>query len=73
MQKQQGNAALPSEKEGAHREKKKGHLIAHSTPVRTELISERAYWLFEERGCVHGYDLEDWYTAEKQLTDELLN
>ena len=32
-----------------------------------ETIAKRAYQLFEERGCAHGSDKEDWITAEKEL------
>ena len=30
-----------------------------------EKIEKRAYELYEERGRQDGYDLEDWYKAEK--------
>jgi Protein of unknown function (DUF2934) len=30
-------------------------------------IAKRAYQIFEKRGCKHGFDLEDWKTAEKEL------
>jgi len=30
-------------------------------------ISKRAYELFERRGCAHGFDLEDWITAEREF------
>jgi hypothetical protein len=30
-------------------------------------IAKRAYQLFERRGCAHGFDLQDWVTAEKEL------
>jgi hypothetical protein len=29
-------------------------------------IAKRAYELFERRGCAHGFDLEDWITAENE-------
>ena len=32
-----------------------------------ERISQRAYDNFVERGCVDGYDLDDWLTAEREL------
>ena len=28
-------------------------------------IASIAYELFESRGCVHGYDLDDWLNAER--------
>lgn len=33
-----------------------------------ELIRLRAYELFEQRGCEHGHDLEDWLQAETEVT-----
>ena len=31
------------------------------------VIATRAYELFLQRGGVHGYDKEDWLTAEREL------
>jgi hypothetical protein len=36
-------------------------------------IAKRAYQLFEERGCAHGSDREDWITAEKELLQNDFN
>ena len=30
-------------------------------------VARRAYQIFEKRGCKHGFDLEDWMSAEKEL------
>jgi hypothetical protein len=30
-------------------------------------VAQRAYQLFEQRGCKHGFDLDDWISAEKEL------
>jgi hypothetical protein len=30
-------------------------------------VALRAYQLFENRGCVHGRDLEDWFRAEQEV------
>jgi len=30
-------------------------------------IAKRAYEIFEKRGCKHGFDVEDWISAEKEL------
>ena len=30
-------------------------------------VAKRAYQIFEKRGCKHGFDLEDWISAEKEL------
>lgn len=64
-------AAKELEKGGAAKSTAK--VIAHFTPVQTEIIAERAFRLFETRGCVHGYDVQDWLEAERQLSEELLN
>jgi len=38
-----------------------------SLELTDEIIRERAYQLYEERGCEHGHDLEDWYRAEAEI------
>jgi hypothetical protein len=35
-----------------------------------EEIARRAYEIFEHRGRVHGYDLDDWLQAERDLRGE---
>ena len=30
-------------------------------------IVRRAYEIFEERGRIHGHDLDDWLQAEREL------
>jgi hypothetical protein len=32
-----------------------------------ELIRVRAYHIYENRGCEHGHDLEDWLQAEAEI------
>ncbi len=32
-----------------------------------EIIRVRAYRLYEQRGCEHGHDLEDWLQAEAEV------
>lgn len=34
-----------------------------------EKVALRAYQRFEMRGCVHGRDQEDWFEAERELTE----
>jgi hypothetical protein len=36
-------------------------------------IAKRAYQLFEQRGCAHGFALEDWITAEKECLQNDFN
>jgi Protein of unknown function (DUF2934) len=38
------------------------------TAVLTQKIAERAHELFLMRGCEHGHDMEDWLTAESEIT-----
>jgi len=33
-------------------------------------INHRAYAIYLMRGCEQGRDVEDWFRAEKELTDE---
>ncbi len=39
--------------------------------IPTEWIAERAFYIWQERGCSHGNDREDWLLARFQLEDEL--
>jgi hypothetical protein len=32
-----------------------------------EIMRARAYRFFEERGCNHGHDLEDWLRAKAEI------
>jgi hypothetical protein len=32
-----------------------------------EAVRVRAYQLFEQRGRVHGYDVEDWFRAKAEI------
>jgi hypothetical protein len=36
-----------------------------------ELIEKRAFHLFIKRGGLHGYHMEDWIQAEKEISAEL--
>jgi hypothetical protein len=36
-------------------------------------VAKRAYELFQQRGCAHGFDLEDWVAAEKELLQNHFN
>ena len=38
-----------------------------SLELTEQLIRIRAYLFFEERGCEHGHDLEDWLRAEAEI------
>ena len=34
-------------------------------------ISLRAYELYEARGCVDGFDIQDWLQAEREIVGEV--
>lgn len=58
----------------AKRKKNSGELAPASSdngpgPVDRERIASRAYELFVARGGVDGQDLEDWLTAERELSE----
>lgn len=38
----------------------------HQEIIRST-VARRAYETFERRGCEHGFDLDDWVAAEKEL------
>ena len=40
---------------------------AGSQELTEDIIRTRAYQLFEQRGCEHGHDLDDWLVAEAEL------
>jgi hypothetical protein len=40
---------------------------ANGQPTYDE-IARRAYQLFEERGFMHGLDMDDWLRAETELS-----
>ena len=44
-----------------------------SVELTEEIIRHRAYQLFEERGCQHGYDLDDWLQAEAEIMGKSQN
>ena len=46
-------------------------LVRRVTP-ETHAIAVRAYELFLENGSVHGYDVEHWLHAERELAVRLL-
>ena len=38
-----------------------------SLELTEDIIRVHAYQLYEERGCEHGHDLEDWLRAEAEI------
>jgi len=43
---------------------------ASTSGIRVSLddIRVRAFHIYKQRGCNHGYDLQDWLKAERQIT-----
>ena len=41
---------------------------AGSQVLPEDAIRARAHQLFEQRGCEHGHDLDDWLQAEAEIT-----
>ena len=37
--------------------------------VSTDDIRVRAFHLYQKRGSRHGYDIQDWLKAERQITE----
>ena len=35
------------------------------------LFAQRAYQLYEARGCLDGFDLQDWLQAEREVLEQL--
>jgi Protein of unknown function (DUF2934) len=58
---------------------KRGRIAVHSTPPMTVLptnhhpsqgqIATRAHQIFLDRGATHGYDVDDWLQAERELLE----
>jgi len=48
---------------------KKDNVVAISQPagVSRQMIAQLAYLYWVERGCQHGYALQDWVRAEQEL------
>jgi hypothetical protein len=45
-------------------------LEAHTYNVDESLVRNRAYELWEARGCPYGSDQEDWFSAEQELRQQ---
>jgi hypothetical protein len=43
--------------------------VSRSETPRTQRIASRAYERFQRRGGEHGRDLEDWFEAERELSE----
>ena len=41
------------------------------TALLRRLIAQRAYQLYEARGCVDGFHLQDWLQAEREILEQV--
>ena len=41
------------------------------TALMRRLFARRAYQLYEARGCLDGFDLQDWLQAEREVLKQL--
>ena len=48
----------------------KGNRIPLSAEEFRQQVEKKAYELFEKRGCIHGYALQDWQEAEKIVREQ---
>lgn len=46
------------------KQKHRGHRTHH---VDRGKIALRAYQIWQEHGCRHGHDVEDWFQSEEEL------
>lgn len=42
-------------------------IVEQFDDVPETAIARRAYELYEQRGCAHGHDIDDWLLAEREL------
>jgi hypothetical protein len=40
-------------------------------PDLSELIAARAYELYQQRGAIDGYDVDDWLQAEREVSEQV--
>ena len=41
------------------------------TALMRRLFARRAYQLYEARGCLDGFDLQDWLQAEREILGQV--
>lgn len=44
-----------------------GPRMAASSAIDADLVAQRAYERYRQRGGEHGRDLQDWFEAEREL------
>ena len=56
-------------KTAGHGMEEREQRVTDNEPTRAE-IEERAYYRYVSRGCIDGFDGEDWQLAETELRGE---
>lgn len=51
-------------------QRSKERVIKPGVKVTVSQVADRAFQKFEERGYVHGHDVDDWTLAEAELRKE---
>jgi Protein of unknown function (DUF2934) len=41
------------------------------TALLRRLVARRAYQLYEARGCLDGFDVQDWLQAEREISRQV--
>ena len=65
-------AAYASQRSSATLDTQDGRTAARKNPIAQD-IEQRAYHIYLQRGSAHGYDLDDWLQAERQVFAGLKN
>jgi hypothetical protein len=53
--------------------RRKRNLEISQIPEWRSRVAQRAYQIFQRRGCDHGRDMDDWIRAEKEILCEQLD
>lgn len=58
---------ITKEQQIKHTAKHRASKKENTELVSQEKIAQRAYQIWQERGCIHGHDCDDWDQAEQEL------
>lgn len=56
-----------TEKKHVYDDKKHKHRGHRTHHISDEEIALRAFQIWQEQGCTHGHDVEDWSQSEEEL------
>ncbi len=60
-------AAVKKSSSAAKKQTKKAPVVTPQPAEHHESIEIAAYYRWEQRGGIHGFDVEDWLQAEKEM------